>query len=165
VVSLAYFSSLPLEYGYLLLEYGYQKIHAWIVLCRIFHNKRRYINCMLEVVTDFHARMTRTKMMFVNIDVVFRHGGIFLMICYFASLSAQVSQYFSISTAPSTLNNASLVAMLPQLTQNFGFLPTSTNDLSNEKTLSICYFIPAKVISVEPIILVATVGSEFFLMY
>jgi hypothetical protein len=101
--------------------------------------------------------------MFVNIDVVFRHGGIFLTICYFASLSAQVSQYFSISTAPSTLNNASLVAMLPQLTQNFG-LPTSTNDLSNEKTLSICYFIPAKVISVEPMILVATVGSEFFLM-
>jgi hypothetical protein len=54
--------------------------------------------------------------------------------------------------------------MLPQLTQNFGFLPTSTNDLSNEKTLSICYFIPAKIISVEPMILVATVGSEFFLM-
>jgi hypothetical protein len=81
------------------------------------------------------------------------------MICYFASLSAQVSEYFSISTASSTLNNASLVTMLPQLTQNFGFLPTSTNELSNEKTLSNCYLIPPKILSVEPMVLVATVGT------
>jgi hypothetical protein len=58
-------------------------------------------------------------------------------IYYFTSLSAHVSQYFSTSTAPSTLNNASLVATLPQLTQNFGFLPTSSKDLNNEKTFFI----------------------------
>src|SRR5687767_3189573 len=55
-------------------------------------------------------------------------------IYYFASLSAHVSQYFSMTLAPSTLNNASFVAMLPQLTQNFGFLPASSKDLSDEKT-------------------------------
>jgi hypothetical protein len=55
-------------------------------------------------------------------------------IYYFTSLSAHVSQYFSKRTAPSTLNNASFVATLPQVTQNFGFLPTSSKDLSDEKT-------------------------------
>ena len=55
-------------------------------------------------------------------------------IYYFTSLSAHVSQYFSKMTAPSTLNNASFVATLPQVTQNFGFLPTSSKDLSDEKT-------------------------------
>ena len=53
------------------------------------------------------------------------------------SLSAHMSQYFSMSIAPSTLNNASLVAVLPQVTQNLGFLPTSSKDLNDEKTFSI----------------------------
>src|ERR687893_1328 len=56
------------------------------------------------------------------------------LLLYFTSLSAHVSQYFSKRTAPSTLNNASLVATLPQVIQNFGFLPTSSKDLSDEKT-------------------------------
>ena len=64
--------------------------------------------------------------------------------CYFASFSAHVSQYFSMSVAPSTLNNASWVAMLPQLTQNFALPPTSTNDLNNEKIFSILLFHPCK---------------------
>ena len=63
---------------------------------------------------------------------------------YFTSFSAHVSQYFSMSVAPSTLNNASWVAMLPQLTQNFDFPPTSTNALSNENTFSILLFHPCK---------------------
>lgn len=54
-------------------------------------------------------------------------------ICYFASFSAQESQYFSMTIAPSTLNNASFVAMLPQLTQNFPFLPTSSKTLAMKK--------------------------------
>jgi hypothetical protein len=62
--------------------------------------------------------------------------------CYFASLSAHVSQYFSISTAPSALNNASRVAVRPQLMQNFGFLLTSLKDLNVEKTFSILLFLP-----------------------
>ena len=63
---------------------------------------------------------------------------------YFTSFSAHVSQYFSMSVAPSTLNNASWVAMLPQLTQNFALPPTSTNDLINEKIFSILLFHPCK---------------------
>jgi hypothetical protein len=59
---------------------------------------------------------------------------------YLTSFSAHASQYFSMSIAPSTSNNASLVAMSPQLTQNFGFLPASTKDLNDEKTFSILYF-------------------------
>jgi hypothetical protein len=78
-------------------------------------------------------------------------------ICYFASFSAQESQYFSMTIAPSTLNNASFVAMLPQLTQNFPFLPTSSKDLSNEKTFFpfYCFTLAA--------VLVATI-SEFLLI-
>ena len=55
----------------------------------------------------------------------------------FYTFFAQVSQYFSISIAPSTLNNASWVAILPQLMQNFDFLPLSTNVLIDEKVFSI----------------------------
>jgi hypothetical protein len=51
-------------------------------------------------------------------------------------LSAHASQYFSKSIAPLTSNNISLVALLPQLTQNFGFSLTLTKDLDDEKTFS-----------------------------
>jgi hypothetical protein len=71
-----------------------------------------------------------------------------------------MSQYFSTSMAPSTLNNASLVAVLPQVTQNFGFLPTSSMDLNDEKTLFIPLFHP----SVDPTILFATKNPRFLLM-
>ena len=64
--------------------------------------------------------------------------------CYFTSFSAHVSQYFSMSVAPSTLNNASWVAMLPQLMQNFALPLTSTNDLNNEKIFSILLLHPCK---------------------
>jgi hypothetical protein len=66
-------------------------------------------------------------------------------ICYLTSFSAHVSQYFSIIIASPTSNNASLVAVLPQVTQNFGFLPTSLKDLSDEKTFfSILLLDPGK---------------------
>ena len=51
-------------------------------------------------------------------------------------LSAHISQYFSKTIAPPTSNNISLVAMLPQVTQNFGFSLTLTKDLDDEKTFS-----------------------------
>ena len=57
----------------------------------------------------------------------------FTKLCHFIPFFAHESQYFSISIAPSTLNNASWVAMFPQFTQNFAFPPTSSNDLSKEK--------------------------------
>ena len=58
-------------------------------------------------------------------------------ICYFIFLFAHESQYFSIMVAPSTVNIASWVAVLPQLTQYFVFPPTSTNALIDEKFFSI----------------------------
>jgi hypothetical protein len=60
-----------------------------------------------------------------------------------------MSQYFSISTAPPTSNNISLAAMLPQLTQNFGFSVTLTKDLDNEKTFSNIVS-PLQILTVEP---------------
>ena len=60
---------------------------------------------------------------------------------FFCTCVTHVSQYFSMSIAPSpTVNNASWVALLPQVTQNFVFPPSSTNDLSVENILSILLF-------------------------
>src|ERR1043165_3357868 len=56
-------------------------------------------------------------------------------ICYFISFFEQESQYFSIMVAPSTVNTASCVALLPQITQGFVFPLTSTNALSDENFL------------------------------
>lgn len=57
---------------------------------------------------------------------------------YFTSFSAHVSQYFSISIIPSpTVNNASCVALLPQVIQNFVFPLLSLNDLNIENIFSI----------------------------
>jgi hypothetical protein len=76
-----------------------------------------------------------------------------------------MSQYFSTREAPSTLNNASLVAVLPQLTQNFGFLPTSSKDRSDERTFFPFYcFTTAKILLVESTFLVATINPRFLLM-
>lgn len=63
-----------------------------------------------------------------------------LTLCYFTSVSAHVSQYFSRSIAPSTSNNASLVALLPHFRQNFDFPSTSTSGFSDEKVFSILLF-------------------------
>ena len=52
---------------------------------------------------------------------------IFFAICYFIFFLPRESQYFSIILAPSTLNNASWVAILPQLTQCVILPPTSSN--------------------------------------
>ena len=58
--------------------------------------------------------------------------------CYLASFSAHVSQYFSTNIAPSpTANNASLVALLPQVMQNFSLPLSSVNDFNIENTFSI----------------------------
>ena len=43
----------------------------------------------------------------------------------------QISQYFSIREAPSTLNKASWVAMLPQSAQNFVLSPCLVNGLND----------------------------------
>jgi hypothetical protein len=64
------------------------------------------------------------------------------LLCYFTSVSAHVSQYFSMSIAPSTSNNASLVALLPHFRQNFDFPSASTSGFSEEKVFSILLFHP-----------------------
>ena len=62
---------------------------------------------------------------------------------YLASFSAHVSQYFSTNIAPSpTANNASLVALLPQVMQNFSLPLSSVNDFNIENTFSIYCFTP-----------------------
>jgi hypothetical protein len=56
---------------------------------------------------------------------------------YFISRSAQVSQYFSTRIAPSpTINNASFVALLPQVIQNFVFPLASVNGFNTENVFS-----------------------------
>ena len=89
----------------------------------------------------------------------------YFQISYLTSFSAHVSQYFSIITAPSTSNNTSLVAILPQLTQNFGLSLTLTNDLSNEKVFSILLFHRCRSYQSNPTALVATVNPKFLLMF
>jgi hypothetical protein len=59
-----------------------------------------------------------------------------ILLYYFTSVSAHVSQYFSMSIAPSTSNNASLVALLPHFRQNFDFPSTSSSGFSDEKVFS-----------------------------
>ena len=60
--------------------------------------------------------------------------------------------------------------MLPQLTQNFAFPPTSTNDLNDEEVFSILSFHPVKVLliaitgNIAPLVLVATMNSKFLLI-
>lgn len=66
--------------------------------------------------------------------------------CYLASFSAHVSQYFSTNIAPSpTLNSASLVALLPQVMQNFSLPLSSVNDFNIENIFSIYCFATPKI--------------------
>lgn len=60
---------------------------------------------------------------------------------YGTSFLAHVSQYFSMRVTPSpTSNNASCVAMPPQVMQNLVFPLLSMNDLNVENTFSILLF-------------------------
>ena len=61
------------------------------------------------------------------------------------SLLEHVSQYFSMSVTPSpTLNNASCVAIPPQVMQNLVFPVLSISALSVENTFSILLFFSPK---------------------
>ncbi len=65
---------------------------------------------------------------------------------YFISFSAQASQYFSTSIAPSpTRYNASLVALFPQVIQNFVFPLASLKGFNTENVFSIYCLTPNRI--------------------